>query len=45
MVQQQLVQLVELQVQQQLVLVQELEQLGQPLELRQQVLALWHHQQ
>jgi hypothetical protein len=32
-------------VQQQLVLVQESEQLGQQLELRQQVLALWRHQQ
>jgi hypothetical protein len=45
MVREQRVQVVELQVQQQLVLVQESEQLGQQLELRQQVLALWHHQQ
>jgi hypothetical protein len=43
MVREQRVQVVELLAQQQLVLVQELEQLGQPLELRQQV--LWHHQQ
>jgi hypothetical protein len=45
MVREQQVQVVELQVQQQLVLVQESEQLGQQLELRQQVLALWRHQQ
>jgi hypothetical protein len=39
------VQVVELLARQQLVLVQVLEQLGQPLELRQQVLALWRYQQ
>jgi hypothetical protein len=39
------VQELELQVPQQLVLVQEFEQLVQPLEQRQQVQARWRHQQ